>query len=315
VSFYLGVDGGGSKTTCAIGDDVSLFATVTAGPSNITRVGAARTRDALRQAICEACAAAYIDPRQVERACIGVAGVGRPETAEAIRKIVAEIIPGKIEVVGDMQIALAAAFGAEPGVVVIAGTGSIVYGRNAQGTTTRAGGWGFAVSDEGSAHWIGRTAVSGLLRAIDEETDQEKDTESAAEALPLFRELKAAWNLHSLDEFTRTANSNPDFAALFPATLHAADAGDALAQRVLAHAGGELAQVAAIVVRQLFAEGDAGPSIIPLAIAGGVFRYSPLVRGAFRDEMYKLDSRVEVNGQVIDPVNGALRMAREKRQD
>jgi N-acetylglucosamine kinase-like BadF-type ATPase len=210
-----------------------------------------------------------------------------------------------------MQVALAAAFGAEPGVVVIAGTGSIAYGRNAQGRTARAGGWGFAISDEGSAHWIGRTAVSRLLRAIDEETDQEKATEGAAEALTLFRELKSAWKLHSLDEFTRNANSSPDFAALFPAIVRADEAGDALARRVLTQAGGELAQVAAIVVRRLFSEGNASMSTIPLAMAGGVFQHSPLVREVFGSEVRKLDSRVEANGQVVEPVTGALQMARD----
>ena len=72
------------------------------------------------------------------------------------RDIVAEILPTPIEVVGDMLIALEAAFDSGPGVIVIAGTGSIAYGRNRQGTTVRAGGWGFAIGDEGSAHWIGR---------------------------------------------------------------------------------------------------------------------------------------------------------------
>jgi glucosamine kinase len=314
VAYYLGLDGGGSKTTCAVGDEASLLATVTAGPSNITRVGEVRARGALQKAIREACAAAQIGPRQVARACIGVAGVGRAEIAETIRKFVAEIIPGEIEVVGDMQIALAAAFGAGPGVVVVAGTGSIAHGRNAQGRTARAGGWGFAISDEGSAHWIGRTTVSRVLRAIDQDTDQGNGAEGAAEALPLFRELKAAWNLHSLDEFTSTANSNPDFAVLFPAIAHAAEAGDGLAQRVLAQAGRELAQLGGIVVRCLFGERNTSPSSMQVALAGGVFRHSPMVRGAFRDEIYKLDSRVDVNGQVIDPVNGALWMARDKRQ-
>ena len=104
-----------------------------------------------------------------------------------------------------------------------------------------------------------RAAVTALLRAIDESKSknaQAADDESAAEALPLLEELKAAWNLHSLDEFLRTANSNPDFAALFPAILDAADTGNALAQRVLAQAADELAQLAGIVVRRLFAEGE-----------------------------------------------------------
>jgi N-acetylglucosamine kinase-like BadF-type ATPase len=315
VAYYLGIDGGGSKTTCAVGDEVSQLAIVAAGPSNITRVGEVRARESLHQAIRQACAAAGIAPRQVQRACIGVAGAGREQIASAVHRIVAEVIPGEIEVAGDMPIALEAAFGAGPGVIVIAGTGSIAYGRDEQGRTARAGGWGFVISDEGSAHWIGRAAVSGLLRAIDQELAQEKIDQGkdvrAAEDLLFFRKLKAIWNLHALDEFVRTANSTPDFAALFPAILAAADAGDALAHRVLAQAGVELAQLAGIVGRRLFAGGNASLSAVPVGMAGGVFRHSPRVREVFCNEVHKIDSRLAVNPQVVEPVAGALQMARE----
>ncbi len=175
MAYYLGIDGGGSKTTCAVGDETSLLATVTVDASNITRVGEAGARDALQRAIREACRAANISPQQVLRACIGAAGAGRTEIAGIVRDIVAEIISGEIEVVGDMEIALRAAFGGGPGVIVIAGTGSIAFGRDAQGRTARAGGWGFAVSDEGSAHWIGRAAVSAVLRAADEAGDDQAE--------------------------------------------------------------------------------------------------------------------------------------------
>ncbi len=306
MAYYLGIDGGGSKTTCAVGDEVSLLAKVTAGPSNITRVGEARAREALQKAIREACVAAQIAPQQVQRACIGVAGAGREENAGAVHQIVAEIIPGEIEVVGDMQIALTAAFGAEPGVVVIAGTGSIAYGRDAEGRIARAGGWGYAVSDEGSAHWIGCAAVSALLRVI----DQSEDAQAAAEASLLFGEMKAAWGLRSLDELVPAANGGSRFARLFPATLAAADAGDALAQRVLAQAGRELAQLAAIVVRLLYAEDNGNAPAARLALAGGVFRHSPIVREVFTHEVRRFDPRLEVNPQVVEPVAGALRMAR-----
>jgi glucosamine kinase len=315
VAYYLGIDGGGSKTTCAVGDEYSLLATVTAGPSNITRVGESRAREALQLVIREACATAQIDPRQVQRACIGVAGAGREEVASTIRKVVAEIIPGEIEVVGDMQIALAAAFGTGPGVIVTAGTGSIAYARNARGETARTGGWGFAISDEGSAHWIGRTAVSALLRQIDETkagAERSGDHQAIAEALPLFREMKAAWDFHSLDEFVRVANSNPDFATLLPAILAAANAGDLISQRVLAQAGRELAQLAAIVVRQLFAENS---DTVALAMAGGVFRHSARVREMFRSEVGAIDRRLEVNPEIVDPVDGALQMARTPDRD
>ncbi len=310
MAYYLGIDGGGSKTTCALGDENSLIATATAGPSNITRVGEAGARESLHQAIREVCAAAKIDPREVQRACIGAAGVGRVDVATIVRKIVAEMISGEIEVVGDMPVALESAFGTGPGVVVIAGTGSFAYGRNAQGKTVRAGGWGFAVSDEGSAYWIGRTAVTGLFRAIDQKTNQEKNAEAVAGESLLFRELKAAWKVQSLSDFVRTANSNPEFAALFAPILAAADCGDGVAQHVLERAGRELAQLAEIVVHQLFPEDLGRQIIVPLAVAGGVFRHSQRVREVFNNEIQRVDSRVEMTPQVVEPVEGALRMAR-----
>jgi len=312
VAYYLGIDGGGSKTTCAVGNEFSLLATFHGGPSNITRVGELRAREALQQTIRGACAAAQIAPRQVRRACIGVAGAGREQVAETIRKITAEIIPGEIEVVGDMQIAMQAAFGAGPGVIVIAGTGSIAYGRNERGATARAGGWGFAISDEGSAHWIGRTAVSTLLRAIDQAREGgEESDESAAQARPLFGSLKSVWKLSSFAEFVRTANDNPDFAALFPAIVARAEGGDTFAQSVLRQAGRELAQLAGIIVRQIFPDDSASLTHIALAMVGGVFQHSQQVRDIFGYEVRKLDPRLMPNPQIVEPVAGALQMARE----
>jgi glucosamine kinase len=310
VAYYLGVDGGGSKTTCAVGDETSQLKIVTAGPSNITRVGSIRAREALHQAIRQACTAAKITPDQVRGTCIGIAGAGRLEVAAAVREMVAELISGAIEVVGDMEIALAAAFGAGPGVIVIAGTGSIAFGRDGRGGTARAGGWGFAISDEGSAHWIGRTSVSTLLRTIDQSSDEGKRAQAVVEDFLLFRKMKAAWKLHSLDEFVRTANSNPDFAALFPQILAAADAGDDGAQRVLMQAGDELAQLAAIVGHRLFGAKVTSLATVPLAVAGGVFKHSSRVRERFSNVVRKSEARFELNPQVVQPVTGALQMAR-----
>jgi glucosamine kinase len=302
VAYYLGIDGGGSKTRCAVGDESSLIATVAAGPSNVTRVGEARARESLQQAIREACAAAKIDSGQLRRACIGTAGAGREEIARVVRRIVAEVIPGEIEVVGDMQIALEAAFGEGPGVVVIAGTGSIAYGRDATGKTARAGGWGFAISDEGSAHWIGRTAVSALLRAVDEGDQGGEDL--------LDHDLTAAWNINSIEQLVRTANSNADFAALFPAVLSAAGAGDTVAQRVLAQAGAGLAELAGIVIRRLFSKQISSATVVPVAMVGGVFRYAPSVRELFYNEVRSVHANIVLNPDVIEPVDGALQRAR-----
>jgi N-acetylglucosamine kinase-like BadF-type ATPase len=317
VAYYLGIDGGGSKTTCQVGTDDSILSTVTAGPSNITRVGEARAREALHQAIQRACEGASIHPRQLRRACIGAAGAGREDIAASVRKIAAEIIPGEIEVVGDMQIALEAAFGAGPGVIVIAGTGSIAYGRDAQGRTARAGGWGFAISDEGSAHWIGRAAVGAALRSIDEEVVSDMivgekivvdKSEQESQQFPLLRNLQSAWKLNTLSEFVNKANSSPDYAALFPVIVSTAEAGDVLAHNVLSQAGRELARIAELVVRKLF--GTETQSDVPLAMVGGVFRHSAQVRKIFCDQLRGKYPCVRINPQVVEPVAGALQMAR-----
>src|ERR1035441_6286647 len=178
--YYLGIDGGGTKTRCVLADETIVLAKAMTGGSNIVRLGETHAKEALHSAIRQACATARISPDQIRAVCIGAAGAARPEIAAKIRSILAELIPEinpesartNIEVVGDTEIALEAAFGAGPGVIAIAGTGSIAYGRDAAGHTARAGGWGFAVSDEGSGHWIGRRAISAILNRSEEHTSE-----------------------------------------------------------------------------------------------------------------------------------------------
>jgi len=306
VPYYLGIDGGGTKTTCAVGDESQLLATATAGPSNIVRVGEAQARDSLHQCVRQACAAAGIAPAQVAHTCVGGSGAARPELAAIVRRAMAEIIPTPIDVVGDMQIALEAAFDAGPGVVVIAGTGSIAYGRDRQGHTARAGGWGFAVSDEGSAHWIGRAAVSAALRAADG-VGEDPQRRGALQESPCIAVVLKAWGVNSFADLARAANSipPPDFAALFPAVCACHDDS---ALQLLAHAGEQLASLAAIVIRRLFPAADG--AFVPVAMTGGVFRHAPLVVQVFYNKLRRLDLRVEINPQVVEPVEGALRMAR-----
>jgi glucosamine kinase len=313
VSYYLGIDGGGTKTTCAVGDELRLLATATAGPSNIVRVGEAQARESLQRSVRQACAAAGIMPAQVAHTCVGGSGAARPELAEAVRRCLAEILTTPIDVVGDMQIALQAAFDTGPGVIVIAGTGSIAYGRDRQGATVRAGGWGFAIGDEGSAHWIGRAAVSELLRAADRSggdlttfDSQEGNPETGPHSV-FSRALFKAWGVQSLADLARAANSipPPDFAALFPVV---AASEDDVARMVLTRAGRELAAIAAVVMQRLFANDQC--SSVQVAMTGGVFGHAKLVREVFYDELRMLEPRAEVNPQVVEPVEGALRMAR-----
>ena len=317
MSYYLGIDGGGTKTTCAVGDESHLLTTATAGASNIVRVGEAQARESLQAAVRQACAAAGITPAQVAHTCVGGSGAARPELAELVRRCLAEILSTPINVVGDMQIALEAAFDTGPGVIVIAGTGSIAYGRDASGNTVRAGGWGFAIGDEGSAHWIGRAAVGAVLRAADPYSADHDPGDLHAGDLysgdhsSLAEALFKVWGVRSRADLARAANSvpPPDFAALFPSI---AASNDDLARQVLTQAGRELARVAGVVISRLFAKDGTSsiPVAIPVAMIGGVFRHAAPVRQVFSDELRAHEPRAEVNPQVVEPVEGALRLAR-----
>jgi glucosamine kinase len=316
LSYYLGIDGGGTKTTCAVGDESRVLAKATSGPSNIVRVGEARARESLHECVRQACAAAGITPRQISYTCAGGSGAGRAERAAIVQNILAELLVTPVEVVGDMHIAVEAAFGSGPGVIVIAGTGSIAYGRDAAGKLARAGGWGFAVGDEGSAHWIGRAAVSAVLRAADESgSAQSFGTRSQAshspepQQSPLTSALLEAWNSSTVADLAHAANSipPPDFASLFPAILAS---GDEQSMKILTEAGMELARLAAIVTSRLFPKQMPGP--VPVAMIGGVFRHAKVVREIFYNEVRRLDVRAEINPEVVEPVEGALRLARSE---
>ena len=300
MGIFLGIDGGGTKTSCVIGDETSVLGSGTSAGSNVVRLGEAKAREGLAAAIGQACIAANIKPSQIERTCVGLAGAGRPEVSNLVHRLLAELVSGEIEVVGDMVIALQAAFGNGAGVMVIAGTGSMAYGRDASGNTLRAGGWGFSVFDEGSGHWIGRSAIAAVMRDYDE---------SGEENSVLMNSIKKSWSLTTREQLILAANASPspDFAGLLPAVLSAADSGDANAQSILTQAGTELARLAKIVIRRLFSDGDK----VPVAMTGGVFSNCAVVRQVFYNSLRSGYPNCSVNLTVIEPVQGALELARK----
>jgi glucosamine kinase len=297
VAIYLGIDGGGTKTVCAVGDETRVLARATTGGSNVVRGGEAAARESLVRAIREACGSAQVKASDVQRVCVGGSGAARPEVAEFVRRVVGEVVSCEVMVVGDMETTMYAAFEDGPGVIAIAGTGSIAYGRNARGETRRAGGWGFAISDEGSGQWIGRTAVTQALRAHDE-----------GKTPGLLGEIFRAWTAEGVEELVRVANGMPppNFSDLFPVVLRLSEAHDEVALRVLKAAGVELAEMVRIVIARLFSEEES----VVVAMSGGVFRESFLVRDVFGTHVRQVRQQVVIQDDIVEPVVGALALAR-----
>jgi glucosamine kinase len=297
VAYYLGIDGGGTKTSCLLGDEMSIFGRGDSTGSNVVRLGEQAARAALQQTIRAACADAKIDPAQVKRTVAGVAGVGRAEIRNFVQHALREVVSGEVVVVTDVRPALQAAFADGPGVVVVSGTGSIALARNSRGDTARAGGWGWAISDEGSGPWIGRAAVAAVFHARD-----------ASETAQMEERVLRAWQLADYQHLVSAANATPqpDFGSLLPEIVMAANAGDPIAVEIFLRAGRELAALAKIAASRVFAT-DAD---VPVAMSGGAFAHAPNLREAFYNSLQDQLPNAKLLPDLADPVLGALQMAR-----
>lgn len=303
MSFVLGIDGGGSKSTAAVSDGISVLATHTSGGCNLNSVCAEHARNALAEAVHGALSSAGVSATQVGSVCAGVAGAASPEVAARITGMIAELLPyAAIQVVGDTVIALEAAFTGGPGMVCISGTGSVAYGRNGRGELARAGGWGRTISDEGSGYWIGQSAVSQCLRAMD-----------MGRSSSLIPAIMEHWGVAKREELVRRCHSEhrPNFADLFPVVLAAAEADDAMACELLTNAGIELAGVAQIVLRRLWSEGES----IQVVVAGSVFANSSRVRQSFSNVLRSYRPETEVQLSSRQPFEGALHLAWQMMPD
>jgi N-acetylglucosamine kinase-like BadF-type ATPase len=296
--FFLGIDGGGTKTRCLVGDEKSELGSGTSSSSKVQRVGEACARNALAGAVDEACVHAGISPRQIVRTCAGITGAARPEIAGVMRDLLASIVGGQVEIVGDIEIAFEDAFGSGPGVMLIAGTGSIAFGRNKNGETARAAGWGYPISDEGSGQWIGAEGVRAALRARDRGQSSE-----------LLSDLMEKLGASNFEDFIVRLNANPsvDFASLFPCVLAASEKKDQVAIEILTRAGRELSAMAGTVIERLFHEQP-----VSVATHGGVFVASAMVRKSFAQELESRYRKVALLDREVDPARGALERARRE---
>jgi len=232
-------------------------------------------------------------------ALVGAAGAGRvPEQEALAAAITAAGVAERVDVRGDIDIALAAAFGDSPGILINAGTGSIAYARGPDGRLHRAGGHGWQLGDEGGGYWMGRRALAAAARAHD----------GLEESSTLLERLLVALGLETFDDLIRwTATATPgQVASLAPHVLNAAREGETVAQRIVADAALELSQLVRALMRH-FSETDA----IKMATIGGLLRPgSPLLvalRTNLATDMPR--ARISEGGGSVDAPAGALRLA------
>src|SRR2546421_1496385 len=239
--YVMGVDGGATKTLAAVLDmETEALHLGHAGPSNQDAVGATAAVRALLEAADEAIAGACIPPERLAAAVLAIAGTDTHAVERNVRAVRTE----DWLVVNDVVAAWASATGTGPGIAVISGTGSNVFGVGPGGRPWRSGGWGHLLGDEGSGYWLGIQSIKAAL----------SDRDASGPATALSDVAPAFFGLDTVEQLATYVYSKPltkgEIAALAVETAKLAEAGDAVARELFGLGARELSRQIAAVIHQ-----------------------------------------------------------------
>lgn len=288
-SIVLGLDVGGSKTRAMVCDGDRVLDDILAGSANPSSAGAEAAGRELDSIFAQLHGAAVV------AVCAGVAGVDDAEAEQRFRRLLTDRAPGAVvSVVHDAALILAAA-DAATGIALIAGTGSVAWGRNGDGRVARAGGWGYLLGDEGSGYWVTRSAVQHALTRLD----------SGSPPDPLSLQLTASCGLHSVDQLLDHFYTQPErryWASRAGIVFDLAAGHDPASGAITAAAAAALAALVTRVGDTLGLDG-------PVVLAGGLLVHQVALQQALRDRLSAGFVR-DVRALTREPVHGAIRLAR-----
>jgi N-acetylglucosamine kinase-like BadF-type ATPase len=315
MNYVLGIDGGGTKTVCVLMDENKLIlGRGEAGPSNYQTLGIDRAKQSIQQAIDRSLLSANIDDRddfKIAAICLGLAGVGRPKDLEIVQSFVQKLQfsnnlpaerspqsqnkPQNTIICSDSEIALVGGIGNSIGIAVIAGTGSIVFGQNSQGTTKRVGGWGYLLGDEGSGCNI---AIRGLQAALKFHDGRGEFTTLAAK----FQEKLCLDSLEeSIEIVYRSGWGVKEIAALAPIVDRAAAEGDRVANAIIDLAVAELTLATKTAISALFSQTEE----FEIVIVGGVWSGAADCQGRFETAIRAIAPNAKIILPRQEPACGA----------
>ena len=297
--YIVGIDGGGTKTVGILTTEIGEhLAQVESGPSNYHVVGAVETRAVLENVIGELREKAGILSTDSTRFCLGMAGLGRAEDRKIIGGICDELgISENVILTHDAHIALVGGTEKQEGVIIISGTGAIVYGINADGKEARASGWGYLLGDEGSGYDIAIKGLRAVARAAD----------GRAHPTGLTHRILNELKLNAPDELIRWAHtaSRDAIAQLSEVVFDAARAVDPIAEQIVDDATDELVCAANSVIKQLeFTEP------FDIVLSGGNLIHQPMFADKLRQQFDQIAPNASVHSPKHEPAYGAVLLAR-----
>ena len=294
----LGIDAGGTKTVCYLADATGNIVGEGRGSgANLQAHGELEVEKVLHDIIEQALGDHSISPAAV---CVGIAGVDRADDDRMVRAMMRRLgFRSRTLVVNDALIALVAGVGDEPGVVIIAGTGSIAYGVSRERYAARAGGWGYVLGDEGSGFWIGREALMAVVREADGRGPRTGLTPLVLEHFTLDEVGGLVREVYDRGKHRQSV------AALGPIVEHARAEGDVVAADILRQASQELTRAAASVIERLQMRGDS----FQVVLSGGMFRLIPWLVDDVTQRLAEVAPKASVSRLNAEPARGALHLA------
>lgn len=302
-NLYLGADGGGTKTHIVlIDDEKNLVCEGFSGASNPLRVGVETAISNIIKALDTTCDKAQLSRGDVVSATLGLAGVRRADLRQRIRERFGNILGiKKVEVVTDAEIALYGTTLGKAGLVVIAGTGSICYGKNENGKVATAGGWGPIAGDEGGGISIARRALQAIAKASD---GRGKPTKLSEAGIEYFR-TSTPENL--LIAIYAPQIDNARIAGFARFVVETANEGDEIAIEILKEAGFELGLAAFAVIKKLKLE----KKKVPIGYVGSIFKAGSLLTDSLLKTVHSFAPKAYLAEPKLSPAQAAAQMAFE----
>ncbi len=238
MKYLIGMDGGGTKTKCILTDiNLNPIYETIGGPSNFFVIGTEKVSETILNLVNDCISSQNISSSDIEAIVLGTTGGGRRNDAELLEKKIFEdakqksISINKFRVESDARIALEGSFSGKAGSILIAGTGSIMFGKDEAGEIHRVGGFGRFIGDEGSGYRIGRIGLNAVARYYD----------GRAKSTKIADLIEQEFSISTSEQLiTEVYRNNFNIPAVAPLVFDAAESGDKIAQRILEDEANEL---------------------------------------------------------------------------
>lgn len=302
--YFIGVDGGGTKTEVVlITRSGNIIARIKGGSTNFQALGGAKLKQEIMSLFEKLLKKTNLLDSKVVHIYLGLAGAGRKSDQKTIKELFHDTeYKNKISIDSDAIIALAGAFSNRPGIILIAGTGAICFGKNIKGDIVRSGGWGYLLGDEGSGYYIGREAIMAAL----------KDFDGRGDTTALKKILIAKYNLESIDQIIPLIYQNKldrvEIANIAPIVFEEAKKDDAICRQIIKQAGKELGRLGkAVAIRLGFSDDK-----IKIALIGSIFNQQEMLINEICKELFEISWNIELTEPEFEPALGACILAMEK---